>query len=208
MCVTSLTAFLCGVHVDVVVHVVDHLGEFPRQCEALGLDHALSAGHEQRLVLPGRLPAVERLLHAADQRTLWRLHRVLPGLVYVQDRAARLEHAEVIALHGQQGAVHDVVSGIVVHEHARAHDLRPVRAQRADDAPDGHIGSSSRPGAGSRARRHPILALQFEVTAGCLAATMIAIFAYRANMIVSALQQMRHSWLCEVVDHCRPLCEE
>ena len=98
---------LLGVDVDVIVHLVGHLGHLFAGGDALAAHQQLGAVDVDDLVDPGRVAAEEALGDGADDRLVGRGERVLAGLVDVQHRAARLQYAEMIAFNGEQRAGDD-----------------------------------------------------------------------------------------------------
>ena len=62
--------------------------------------------------------------------------RVLAGIVDVEDRAARLQHAEMVAFDGEQRVVDDRVVRVVPDQHTRPHDLLTVISKRRNDTAD------------------------------------------------------------------------
>ena len=85
------------------------------------------------LVDPGRRAPEETLDHRAEQRLVGRDERVLPCLVDVEDRSARLQHAEVIAFHREKRARHDTVVDDLDRDVLAAQQVRSIAAERGDD---------------------------------------------------------------------------
>jgi hypothetical protein len=63
------------------------------------------------------------------ERDILGLHRILARFVNIENRAARLQHAEMVALHSEQRAIHNVVVGIMPEDHIWPHDLFAVFGQ-------------------------------------------------------------------------------
>jgi hypothetical protein len=117
--------FLAG-NVEVIIDLVAHFGHFRGQREAGRFDDHLRAVDVERFVLPRALTAEEGLGERAEDRPVGRRDRVLPGVVDVEDRATRFQHAEMVALDGQQRVVDDRIVRIVPDQHTRTHDLLAV----------------------------------------------------------------------------------
>ncbi len=121
------------VDVDVIVDLVGHLGHLGAGRDALAADQQFRPVDVDDLVDPGRRPSEEALDHRAEQRLVGRDQRVLSGLVDVEDRSARLQHAEMIALDREQRARHDAVVDDLDRDVLAAQQIRSITAERGND---------------------------------------------------------------------------
>ncbi len=129
-----------AVDVDVVVDLVGHLGHLGAGGDALVADQQLGAVDVDDLEHPRRGAAEEALGDRAQDRLVGGLQGVLAGLIDIEHRSARLQHAEVVAFHGQQRAGDDAFVDDLHGQALGAQHVGAVPLQRGDDLPcDRHI---------------------------------------------------------------------
>ncbi len=124
-----------GVDVDVVVHLVGHLGHLFAGGDAFAADEQLGAVDVDDFEDPWRVAAEEALRDGAEQRLVGRGEGVLAGLVDVQDRAARFQHAEMIAFDGEQRAGDDAFVRDLDGQTLGAEHVGAVVHEGRDDLP-------------------------------------------------------------------------
>src|SRR6516162_41147 len=125
-----------GRDVEVVIHLVAHLRHFRGQGQPAGFHDHLGAVDVQRFILPRALTAKEGLSERTEDWPVRRRDRILPGIVDIEDRAARLQYAEMVAFDGEQRVVDDRVVRVVPDQNTWPHDLLTVISKRRNDTAD------------------------------------------------------------------------
>ena len=93
---------LSRVDMDVIIDLIGHFGHFGAGGDRPVADQELGAIDIDDFVDPRRGSAEKALDDRADKRLVGRRQRILAGFVNVENRAARFQHAEMVALDRQQ----------------------------------------------------------------------------------------------------------
>ncbi len=122
-----------GVDMDVIVDLIGDFGHLGAGRDALVAHQQLGAIDVDDLIDPRRGAAEKALDDRADQRLVGGDQSVLAGLIDVENRAARFQHAKVVALDGQQRSGDDALVDDLHRDVLGSQHVGSIALERRDD---------------------------------------------------------------------------